>query len=1373
MASNTKIYSSSLFSYITSRAEGVTVQWTQNLVPIGDREISGGDLVEMLAHVSQPIQESKDQVRVRFDILKKDFLISNAPTDRVVSFRSPGMPPLAEPALSVERLVAFRRLDDGQTLHDIVEAFKAERLSDFQEQILMVQGNDKSEFDLITWWFASQDGDERSEFFHTVRIEDMGEVQSDTYLNVISPSVEPVQLTPPLEPDPNWGTMLVNVSFINGQEDIDRYYINVQGTTKTGVPVSFDIHQHNNGTFQRLVPAGDYRTVLMRRPVGEGKAAQLPEIDPENVANIEQLTGDLWKIKALVGKIEDSSLVTWGSDDAHTITEVLEMYQSKSLHQMTIILDLLGAFRTEEGETYLQLLVSGLEDRANYAKLESFLEGTSYSLKPQEKIDRFYKKYIKEPVLDETMPKSDQSGDSILKMKTLNREERRELLTHLFLQRRLLDYYSKLWDEDYVRLRRVVYLEAHAVDRLPTSAVARYQADKLTGIPEKALVSEGECERMLAVFQERAAQVLFDILLMSEKRTFKFEEQYTSDTSYYYSEWGYPQSVSYVERRAARIELQRAASKLAQLDEDLRKAEDQAVEAFLDLMMEGYFPLPEEVPSSITLWRGASRASGRGYYGYTAAWPTPKNDWQIWKNQRHEDEEREMAVKLIRQRGKEYVLQYPDSLDKAISAKSSIFTDYLQARERLSGALQLRSSWISRYPVLSRPGIFELAKAEKIDDKRLNDEIRAANTEILKNIREVRDRVFKGSLRVLSLEVIVEATLKDLGIQPDSRWFQMLKEHAREVKEEQESWDRFWEYLNIGLGIVAMIAGLALIGGAAVPGYIAAIASVGTVATGIVVVARSTQQYLLAKAASGSDYDPAMVLMQGIDLEDMWKDLLFAWLGLGMDVLGAVADIAALRHLTRVRSMEVFDPNDEQVAKALRFYAKRHGVDFDDLKGSVNRLEGRKIPVDPGPPKILDPRDISGLFCNPVFYLVPKVLYGSIKKLAYYGKRELWKLGYMLGGQRLSYDDILKLMKGKPIDDQTRNMIKSFKELRDSLEAEGFRNLRLSVGGDELVVHGVSAANKPFSFMPSQFLQRVDPSDRVAPVLRILHDSGLERIVKAAEIRPGAEVGLELEIVLNHLSAKRLLAGNAGEAALEQALRTDHELFTTIQKTLEADGRSELRLVLDRKRGLTVKGKTAAGVEFSVSGKARLEAEAARVGTIQHQVYAEANAYLAGKLSSQLAQRGIKVHVEKTFWNLVELEKVPLKKCAKILNSSVEEYLEIAKQNPRLRSLAEKVGSALEIDMKSGVGNLKFDLLIRDAGQEMNLIEDLTAQSTMAHEAKTRLYAMLVEDLLGETTFAVEKYYKGLDAPSIGFFTDTLEQVLDGKNLSEFISSPK
>jgi hypothetical protein len=266
MTFSTRIYQHPLLSFCVRRPEAVTAEWMQNLSPIGDRRVASGELVELLAHVKESREPLDKQTGVCFDIMKKDFEMSKASADRVISLRSPGAQPLEGSATSEERTVAFRRLVPGQTFGDVVQAFKAEHISDFQDFVLIVQEHDQFSYKVLTWWFAVQDSTEPSELYHTVHVAGIGEARSNTYLTVTDPAVEPMALTLPSEPDPDRGNMVIGISFTDERGAIGQFYVRAFGTTAAGLPISFDIHEQNNGEFrQEDVPPGEYSVVLVRQ----------------------------------------------------------------------------------------------------------------------------------------------------------------------------------------------------------------------------------------------------------------------------------------------------------------------------------------------------------------------------------------------------------------------------------------------------------------------------------------------------------------------------------------------------------------------------------------------------------------------------------------------------------------------------------------------------------------------------------------------------------------------------------------------------------------------------------------------------------------------------------------------------------------------------------------------------------------------------------------------------------------------------------------------------------------------------------------------------------------------------------------------------
>ncbi len=146
-----------IISADTVQTAGLTCQWTQDLVPIGDRAVAAGELVELrltLTH-DHPLADAS---KIRFDILKFDWLFSGGFDDPVVSLKTAAADPPSGAFTIIERVVSETEYSsDLPSLREVVESYRIRHGDDYERGVLVVREPDRPDTgrtEVITWWRA-------------------------------------------------------------------------------------------------------------------------------------------------------------------------------------------------------------------------------------------------------------------------------------------------------------------------------------------------------------------------------------------------------------------------------------------------------------------------------------------------------------------------------------------------------------------------------------------------------------------------------------------------------------------------------------------------------------------------------------------------------------------------------------------------------------------------------------------------------------------------------------------------------------------------------------------------------------------------------------------------------------------------------------------------------------------------------------------------------------------------------------------------------------------------------------------------------------------------------------------------------------------
>ncbi len=188
------LYRCHLFSYAGPQTTGVTSRWLYELEPFDGGEALDGDVLELYSVIERSAHELRPDVKIRFDILEQDFLLTGGLDDKIVSLQGTGAP-LPDEGFAVEaRKVFFDVLNPGEDFRAYVRYYQRLHPDDFGETILVLGEPDAEDtedvaelarYHALTWWLTRFDSDiGNSEFYFIVNIDGELEDQSEHTVSV-------------------------------------------------------------------------------------------------------------------------------------------------------------------------------------------------------------------------------------------------------------------------------------------------------------------------------------------------------------------------------------------------------------------------------------------------------------------------------------------------------------------------------------------------------------------------------------------------------------------------------------------------------------------------------------------------------------------------------------------------------------------------------------------------------------------------------------------------------------------------------------------------------------------------------------------------------------------------------------------------------------------------------------------------------------------------------------------------------------------------------------------------------------------------------------------------------------------------------------
>ena len=172
-----------LFGDEGTQTEGINAFWTQNLEPIGDRDLLSGTVVELYARIDGPGLSLSPDSLVRLDILEEDILVD----DKVDSLVGMGANPPDEGFNMLQRETEYVTLGDNECIGDFVNYLRRNRAPEYRDRIFLIEEfGDPPVFHVIAFYEVQRReetlGD--SEFYFILNIDNKFEDQAKELLNV-------------------------------------------------------------------------------------------------------------------------------------------------------------------------------------------------------------------------------------------------------------------------------------------------------------------------------------------------------------------------------------------------------------------------------------------------------------------------------------------------------------------------------------------------------------------------------------------------------------------------------------------------------------------------------------------------------------------------------------------------------------------------------------------------------------------------------------------------------------------------------------------------------------------------------------------------------------------------------------------------------------------------------------------------------------------------------------------------------------------------------------------------------------------------------------------------------------------------------------
>ena len=177
---------------------GVMSRWTQELVPVRERVLRTGELVELLVTVDGRRYTLDEQSRIRFDILEEDFILTGWDDDRIVSLVGTRAEPPHEKFVKQSRTTYFVRRETGVSLADAVREFKRLHPADYTASIVVFATvGAVPQYDILAWWDTQFDCDfGNPEFYFIVNVTERFDDKSDETISVSREQAPPTASGP-------------------------------------------------------------------------------------------------------------------------------------------------------------------------------------------------------------------------------------------------------------------------------------------------------------------------------------------------------------------------------------------------------------------------------------------------------------------------------------------------------------------------------------------------------------------------------------------------------------------------------------------------------------------------------------------------------------------------------------------------------------------------------------------------------------------------------------------------------------------------------------------------------------------------------------------------------------------------------------------------------------------------------------------------------------------------------------------------------------------------------------------------------------------------------------------------------------------------